>query len=191
MESNAIGVILDRFVEGLFRLMLDHHRAQVVEMDLTVVQAQTLTLLREAPFLTTRLAASLGISAPAMTQLTDRLVRKRLIERRQADRDRRAVIIELTPQGKQVVDRFRKRRSEVFGEALSRLNDPDRAEVIDALSKVVNAIEGHDHESAKPATRLVHLEQMAVRTAVQPAEASKEVRETTVPPVRRMRIEWD
>src|SRR6185369_8135759 len=137
MERNAVGIILDRFVEGLFRLMLDHHRAHVVEMDLTVVQAQTLTLLRGEPLPTTRLASSLGISAPAMTQLTDRLVRKRLIERRPADRDRRTVIIELTAQGRHVVDRFRKRRSEVFTEALTRLNDPDREEVIDALSKVV------------------------------------------------------
>ena len=195
MEGKAVGAILDRFVEGLFRLMLDHHRTQVVEMDLTVVQAQTLTLLRGAPFPTTRLAASLGISAPAMTQLTNRLVHKRLIERRPVDSDRRAVIIELTEQGKRVVDRFRKRRSEVFAEALSRLEDLDRAEVIDALSKVVDALEGHDATRPVPADP-PRLEQLKTRTPVQPAEASKKVGDTvgdtTVrPPVRRMRIEWD
>lgn len=188
MERKAVGVILDRFVEGLFRLMLDHHRAQVVEMDLTVVQAQTLTLLRRAPLPTTRLAASLGISAPAMTQLTDRLVRKRLIERRSADGDRRAVIIELTEQGKRVVDRFRKRRSEVFAEALSRLKELDRAEVIDALSKVVQALEEQE-ERIEPASEFIRAAHLEERTAVQPAEASKET--TVGPPVRRMRIEWD
>lgn len=188
----AVGVILDRFVEGLFRLMLDHHRAQVVEMDLTVVQAQTLTLLRGSPLATTRLAASLGISAPAMTQLTDRLVRKRLIERRSADGDRRAVMIELTPQGKHVVDRFRKRRSEVFTETLSRMKELDRAEAIGALSKVVDALEGHTKQRAEPPSELNRPGHLRVRTPVQPAEASKEVGEKTVsPPVRRMRIEWD
>ncbi len=190
-EREAVGMILDRFIEGLFRLMLDHHRTQVVEMDLTVVQAQTLTLLRGAPFSTTRLATSLGISAPAMTQLTDRLVRKRLIERRSADGDRRAVMIALTEQGKRVVDRFRKRRSEVFAEALSRLNDLDRAEVIDALSKVVDALEGHD-DKVLPAGDSIRIDQSKTRTAVQPAEASKKVGQGAVgPPVRRMRIEWD
>jgi len=196
MERNAVGIILDRFVEGLFRLMLDHHRAHVVEMDLTVVQAQTLTLLHGAPLATTRLASSLGISAPAMTQLTDRLVRKHLIERRAADGDRRSVIIELTTQGRHVVDRFRKRRSEVFMEALTRLDDLDREEVIDALSKVVVALEGHPGQSAiraeeaLPSRRISgHLEK---QTAARPAEASKKVGETpTNPPVRRMRIEWD
>jgi DNA-binding MarR family transcriptional regulator len=191
MERKAVGVILDRFVEGLFRLMLDHHRAQVVEMDLTVVQAQTLTLLRRAPLPTTRLAVSLGISAPAMSQLTDRLIRKRLIERRSADGDRRAVIIELTEQGKRVVDRFRKRRSEVFTEALSRLKDLDRAEVIDALSKVVEALEKQE-ERIEPTSEFIRAAHLEERTAVQPAEASKKVEEKTVgPPVRRMRIEWD
>lgn len=193
MERQEVGVILDRFVEGLFRLMLDHHRAQVVEMDLTVVQAQTLTLLRGAPLPATRLAKSLGITAPAMTQLTDRMLRKQLIERQSADGDRRAVIISLTEQGKRVVDRFRKRRSEVFAEALSRLTDLDRSEVIDALSKVVGALEGHDEGRIDPTRELVRFEQLKVRTAVPVAEASKkEVGETAVgPPVRRMRIEWD
>ena len=192
MERNAVGIILDRFVEGLFRLMLDHHRAHVVEMDLTVVQAQTLTLLRGEALPTTRLASSLGISAPAMTQLTDRLVRKHLIERRAADRDRRTVIIELTTQGRHIVDRFRKRRSEVFGEALSRLEDPDREQVIDALSKVVVALEGHSGRSAIPSDEPIRFEHLQKRTAAQPAEASKEVGEIARnPPVRRMRIEWD
>lgn len=192
MERNAVGIILDRFVEGLFRLMLDHHRAQVVEMDLTVVQAQTLTLLRGAPLPTTRLASSLGISAPAMTQLTDRLVRKHLIERRPADGDRRTVIIELTAQGRNVVDRFRKRRSEVFTEALTRLDDPDREEVIDALSKVVIALEGDSGRSAIRSEEPIRSKHLEKQTAARPAEASKKVGEiATNPPVRRMRIEWD
>ena len=196
MERDAVGIILDRFVEGLFRLMLDHHRAQVVEMDLTVVQAQTLTLLRGAPLPTTRLASSLGISAPAMTQLTNRLVRKHLIERRPADRDRRTVIIQLTGQGRNVVDRFRKRRSEVFTEALTRLDDLDREEVIGALSKVVVALEGHSGRNAIPAEEPIRSrrfsEHLENQTAARPAEASKKVGEIpTNPPVRRMRIEWD
>lgn len=192
MERNAVGIILDRFVEGLFRLMLDHHRAQVVEMDLTVVQAQTLTLLRGVPLPTTRLASSLGISAPAMTQLTDRLVRKHLIERRPADRDRRTVIIELTAQGRNVVDRFRKRRSEVFGEALSRLEGLDREEVIAALSKIVVALEGDSGRSAVRSEEPIRSKHLEKQTAARPAEASKKGGEiTTNPPVRRMRIEWD
>src|SRR5713226_6105192 len=130
------GLILDRFVEGLFRMMLDHHRTHVVEMELTVAQAQALMLLRAEAASTTGLATSLSISAPAVTQLTDRLVRKRLIERRPVEADRRSVAVALTIEGRRVVDTFRRRRNEVFAQALDRLTGDDRAEVILALDKI-------------------------------------------------------
>lgn len=188
--------ILDRFIEGMFRLMLEHHRTHVLELELTVVQVHALSSLAEAPSPATRLAGSLGISGPAMTQLTDRLVRKRLIERRNLDRDRRAVMIALTEQGNRVVDRFRKRRGEVFAEALSRLSAPDQAEVMDALSKLVIALERPNVGRAVPQPATVRPALPKKRTAVEQPEASKkETGQTTVsPPVkrpRRMRIEWD
>ena len=62
------------------------------------------------------------ISAPAVTQLTDRMVRKQLIERRQMDGDRRSVQVVLTNRGRRVVDRFRDRRNEIFCDALDRLS---------------------------------------------------------------------
>ena len=57
---DTIEQVLDDFIEGLFRLMLEHHQAQVLEMDLTVVQAQALKLLRTAPLPASKLAAALG-----------------------------------------------------------------------------------------------------------------------------------
>src|ERR1700746_1327799 len=97
--------VLDHFIEGVFRLMLSHHRAHVLEVELTGVQAHALASLAEAPLLATRLAGLLGISGPAMTQLTDRLTRKQLIERQSVDADRRAVMIALTPEGGRLVKR--------------------------------------------------------------------------------------
>jgi DNA-binding MarR family transcriptional regulator len=180
-------VVLDRFVEGLFRLMLDHHHAQVGEMDLTLVQAQALRLLRAEPLPTSKLAAALGISAPAVTQLTDRLGRKRLIERRTVKNDRRAVIVAVTEKGGRVIDGFRRRRNEIFADTLSRLTDDDRAEVVAALSKVAAVLRGSD------APMPVRAGPGNARTAVTTSEASKEGGKAPVsrPTIRRMRIEWD
>jgi len=186
--------VLDGFIEGLFRLMLDHHQSQVVEMDLTLVQAQALKLLRAAPLPTSKLAAALGISAPAVTQLTDRLGRKRLIERQAVKTDRRAVMVAVTEKGERVIDGFRKRRNEVFADTLSRLSDEDRREVIDALSKVVAVLRGHEpirHGilTTPPEFRTAR---SAGRTAHEAPEASKDVGKGPVSlPTRRMRIEWD
>lgn len=194
MEAHEV-VILDEFIEGLFRLMLDHHQAHVVEMDLTPVQAQALTLLRAAPLPTSKLAAALGISAPAVTQLTDRLGRKQLIERQTVKTDRRAVMVAVTERGGQVIDGFRERRNVIIADALSRLGDEDRTEVIGALSKVAAVLQGREPPpreglSARAALRAHQGER---QTAVEPPAASKEVGQAPVsrPTTRRMRIEWD
>ena len=179
--------VLDQFVEGLFRVMLDHHHARVSEMDLTLVQAQALRLLRAEPLPTSKLAVALGISPPAVTQLTDRLGRKRLIERRTVKNDRRAVIVAVTEKGERVVDGFRRRRNEVFADTLSRLSDDDLAEVVAALSKVAAVLRGSD------APAPVRAAPRQERTAVATSEASKEGGTAPVsrPTIRRMRIEWD
>jgi DNA-binding MarR family transcriptional regulator len=205
-ERVEAALILDRFIEGIFRVMQDHHRSHVLEMDLTLVQVQALAFLHDAPFLATRLAESLGVSAPSMSQLTDRLIRKHLIERQSVDGDRRAVMIALTVEGNRVVNRFRKRRSEVFAQILSRLDESDRMEVIDALAKVVAALEepldgkpSRQMRKAMAERRPVQGRESPSRTAVKPSEASKESGEPTVRlparlpvrPVRKMRIEWD
>src|SRR5439155_1646371 len=149
----TVEAILDRFVEGVFRLMLEHHQKQVVVMDLTLTQAQALRLLRSSGLPTSRLATALGISAPAVTQLTNRLVRKRLIERRSTEGDRRWVNIELTEKGRLVMDGFRQRRNDVFGEALSRLNDADQTQAIEVLSKLTAVFEAPEQALPEPAGR--------------------------------------
>lgn len=186
---------MDGFVEGLFLMVLEHHQSQVGEADLTLVQAQALKLLRPAPLPASKLAAALGISAPAMTQLTDRLGRKNLIERQTVKGDRRAVMVALTEKGGQLIDGFRRRRNELFAGTLSRLDEDTRREVIEALSKMAAVLAGPDQplpSSTRPKA-LPPKRQAERRTAVEAPDASKEVGEVsvTLPARRRMRIEWD
>jgi DNA-binding MarR family transcriptional regulator len=192
----TVEAILDRFVEGIFRLILEHHQRQVVVMDLTLTQAQALRLLRSSGLPTSWLAAALGISAPAVTQLTNRLVRKNLIERHRTEGDRRWVNIELTEKGRLVMDGFRQRRNDVFGEALSRLNDDDRTQAIEVLSKLTAVIEAPEQARPELAER-PRRESIGGRTAVEPSPASNrgdQPRADQGPatrPAKRMKIEWD
>ena len=136
----------------------------------------------------------LGISAPAVTQLTDRLGRKRLIERQAVKTDRRAVMVAVTEKGGGVIDGFRKRRNEVFADALSRLSDEDRREVIEALSKVAAVLGGHEpiRQQGLSAPAALRPHQSERRTAAEAPEASKGRGQAPVSlPTRRMRIEWD
>jgi DNA-binding MarR family transcriptional regulator len=192
--AEAADVILDRFIEGLFRLLQDQHRTHVVEMDLTLAQAQALNLLNAAPLTTSKLAEALGISPPAVSQLTDRLSRKQLIERQAVHGDRRTVIVAVTEKGGRIIDGFRRRRNEIFAQTLTKLGDEERTEVLNALSKIAAVIQGNEvvgllRVNAPPR---LPADQLNRRTPPQAPEASKKVGHIPVSaPTRRMRIEWD
>ena len=194
----AVGIaeVLDRFVDGWFMLILDQHQKHIVESDLTMSQAQALRLLASAPLSTGTLAGKLGISAPAVSQSTDRLIRKELIERRAAERDRRSVTVELSVTGRRLVDGFRRRRNEVFEHALLNLSDADRDEVIGALAKMADVLSlSGAPQMTRPKVDTV--KKAVLRRPVQPlptAEApatSNEVELNRISPRKRMKIEWD
>jgi DNA-binding MarR family transcriptional regulator len=180
--------VLDGFVESVFRLMIDHHHRRVIEVDLTLLQAQALRVLHREPLSTTKLAAELRVSAPAATQLTDRLARKRLIERKSVDGDRRMVLLVLTARGKDLIDGFRQHRNEMFVEALGHLSEADQTEFVSALTTIsaglrVNASQP-ELQTRTPASDS--------RTPVRPVEASK-VTAGAIPARawKRIRMEWD
>lgn len=197
MAREGIEGLLDVFVEGAFRRLLDRHKAEVMEMDLTLVQAQALRLIGDEPLSTGKLASALGISAPAVTQLTDRLARKNLIERRYVKSDRRAVIVALTKEGGSVIEVFRRSRTGLFADLLSQLGDKDRMDVIEALGKMAKVLQGSESVQIlrrfEPARTGSGVPSSDRRTAIEPRRASNELGEVpvTMPAKRRMRIEWD
>src|SRR3712207_9536349 len=81
--------VLDGFGEAMSRLMVDQLQKHLSELDLTLPQVQVLRVLHQQGTVPTgKLAQCMKISAPATTQLTDRLLRKGLIERRASEDDR-------------------------------------------------------------------------------------------------------
>jgi len=179
-------------------LILDQHQKNIVEADLTMSQARALRLLASAPLSTGNLAGKLGISAPAVSQLTDRLIRKQLIERRAAERDRRSVTVELSTTGRRLVDGFRRRRNEAFEHAFLQLSDSDRDEVIDALAKMADVLSPSGApQIAMTRPRVATVKKAVPRRPVQPLptaqapETSNEVELNRISPRKRMKIEWD
>lgn len=186
-RSTEAEAVLDRFVEMMFKLMIDHHQKHVLELDLTMPQAQALGVLRRGPLCTGELASVLRISAPAVTQLTNRLTRKQLIERRMADGDRRSVIVTLTDRGRRAVDMFRERRNTIFSGALSHLDGEDRQQVVLALGKMIKALEEYRAEKAMAAQQ--DEESQTVDRAVLASNTSGHERPGQGR--AKMRMEWD
>jgi DNA-binding MarR family transcriptional regulator len=193
-----IGAVLDRFVDGWFVLILDQHQKHIVETDLTMSQAQALRLLAGAPLTTGNLAGKLGISAPAVSQLTDRLIRKHLIERRAVARDRRSVTVEISATGRRLVEGLRRRRNEVFEHALLKLSDSDRDEVIGALAKmagVLGPMPTSEFVGAGPTAKSIkkvrQRRPFQPLPTAQPPATSNEVELNRISPRKRMKIECD
>jgi DNA-binding MarR family transcriptional regulator len=147
MAENAaarVEEILNHFADAMARVLLDQHQQHIAELDLTLLQAQVLRTLRRGAMPTGQLAAELRISAPAITQLTDRLVRKGLIERQATVDDRRCVLVALSSKGKRLVDQFRKRRAELFHNALATLDESEQEQVLEVMGKVVMVLENYE-----------------------------------------------
>lgn len=145
--------VLDSFAEVMSRLLVERYQSHLAELDLTLLQAQVLRILWRGSLLTGQLASELRISAPALTQLTDRLVRKGLIERQAAADDRRCVLVGLSAKGKRLVDQFRRQRKDIFNGALAYLNDAEQAQVVEGLSKVIEALERYESQPPRVGQR--------------------------------------
>ncbi|MGE5291554.1 MAG: MarR family transcriptional regulator [Micromonosporaceae bacterium] len=79
------------------------------------------------------LAAALEVAPSTAGRMCDRLVRKGLIRRHRARADRRAVVVSITSEGRQVVDQATARRRALIAGILRNLSVAQQLEVADAL----------------------------------------------------------
>jgi DNA-binding MarR family transcriptional regulator len=97
-----------------------------------------------------------------MTGIVFRLARMQLITRRRGKHDRRQVLIELTPEGRSLLERVRHSREARLRATLRQLSPPDAAELLRLLHKYLEAFgdqlessertgQGAHGDSARPA----------------------------------------
>jgi DNA-binding MarR family transcriptional regulator len=94
------------------------------------------TLERSGPSRLTALAASEGVTQPAMTQLVSRLADSGLVERRTDPDDGRVVYVQLTPDGRDLLAHRRAVRAERLSVLMAGLSQADQ----DALAAALPAM---------------------------------------------------
>ncbi|MFI7395872.1 MarR family winged helix-turn-helix transcriptional regulator [Streptomyces tendae] len=105
-------------------VLIQRRYAQIcAEYDLTSLQATLLCAVKDEPRRMAYLAASLGMTKNALSQLVDRIERRELVTRLTSEQDRRVIMLSVTPAGKVLAEA-------VFAETTKRL--PDLAENLDA-----------------------------------------------------------
>jgi DNA-binding MarR family transcriptional regulator len=80
------------------------------------------------------LATREGMTMPSVSNHLDRLEASGLITRRQAERDRRRVDLEVTPEGQRVLKAIRSKRTAWLSARLSRLTEADINAIAVALA---------------------------------------------------------
>ncbi|WP_433618509.1 MarR family winged helix-turn-helix transcriptional regulator [Dactylosporangium sp. CA-139114] len=111
--------------EKLFWLsvLIQRKYAQIcAELDLTPMQATLLCAIKDEPRRMTYLAAALGMTKNALSQLVDRTERRALVSRVSSEQDRRVIMLVVTPAGKVLAEA-------VYAETVKRL-----PEIADSLS---------------------------------------------------------
>ena len=98
----------------------------------------------------TELYRSVLVSSATMTERLDRLERRGLIARRPAGRDRRSILVELTPAGRGVIDRANVDMLDTQAALLDGLSPRDRASLAGLLAKLAALLE---HDEATRASR--------------------------------------
>jgi DNA-binding MarR family transcriptional regulator len=109
MQETERQLLTERFVELVQQINRQMHGRPVDEwegLDLTIPQIKILTLLQQGPQRMGSVSAHLGSTFSASTSIIDRLVDKKLVGRTLDPDDRRAVICQLTPQGRAAVEKF-------------------------------------------------------------------------------------
>lgn len=88
------------------------------------------------------LADRLGIEAPTLVRLLDRMESEGLLSRRPSETDRRMKHLHLSPAGRKEVERIRAVAIEIRREALAGLDQAEVTIALDILKKIRGKLEG-------------------------------------------------
>src|SRR5262245_60258128 len=118
------------------------------ELDLTYAQSQTLFYVPDHPGGDMGdLAKPFGVTLPAVTHIVDRLEQKQFLVRRHDPADRRVYVLELTRQGRALVQELHTMQTKGMEAVLQRMPVEDRLRVLKGLEALVEAATA---EAAKP-----------------------------------------
>lgn len=138
--SPVVETVVDLIIQIARRVhcsMADHAQS----WGLTPAQAKMLLHLgRHGPTPVGELAAALGGSMPAASELVDRLVDAGMVQRDDDPADRRRVIITPSPAAQQFANELRQQRAVQVGDALNCLSAGHRPVLVQGLDLLLTAL---------------------------------------------------
>ncbi|MBU4566307.1 MAG: MarR family transcriptional regulator [Desulfarculus sp.] len=138
-----------RSIRRIIRATDLHSRRLASEHRLTTPQLLCLRLLaQEGPLTPGAVAKEMYLSQATVTGILDRLEKRRLVERRRDQADRRKVSLHLTQEGITAVKQAPLPLHERFASRLEALTAAERDEIERVLDKVVELMEAQEVDAA-------------------------------------------
>ena len=138
LETDSLGVVIR--ITSLSRAFLRQATDALTPLDLELFEYDVLSVLRRQgrPYAlpATGLAKQTGLSGGAMTNRIDKLESRGFVTRKADKNDRRAVIVTLTPKGRQAIDSAIRLRLNAADESLEGLSARERTDLAALLRKV-------------------------------------------------------
>ncbi len=123
------------FSRLIYRVRVLHNRYTVDEI--TDTQFIVLRALRKGPCNTSFLAQMLGVTLSAVTALINRLHRMGLVTRQRHEKDRRQVLITITPKGIKLLGEVEEKRNLLLALYLAKVSESERKQLLELLQKAV------------------------------------------------------
>lgn len=133
----------------LFAFLTRATREAGDELAMTATQRLALSAIADTgPVRLQELADQIGTTAPTASRAVEALVAARLVRRVEDPRDRRAVQIDVTREGRAHVDAKRAEVARVLAPAFRRLAEADQDELVELLVRLNDELAGADWKSA-------------------------------------------
>jgi MarR family transcriptional regulator for hemolysin len=129
---------LERILTRLMRALFPLDESSSVS-DLSIAQMRICSLLADRPRSLSCLAAELGVSGSAATQVADRLERLGMVTRQPSAHDRRVKLLLLTERGLTMMLARRQRRIQNVVRVLSQLSPEERERTLYRLQSLLEA----------------------------------------------------
>lgn len=121
------------------------------DIELTMPQLRTLVLLYHGPQRMGEIAAALGISLPATTNMIVRLEGKGLVERVHDRGDRRVVLCHLTAEGRSQSEALWNVQRRQIAAIADILTPEEMTKVVEAMELLAAAVDRHHSPTHQPA----------------------------------------
>jgi MarR family 2-MHQ and catechol resistance regulon transcriptional repressor len=133
VEAPRLWIVLAR----CYRAVSQIAERSIAEAGLCLSDFATLeALLHKGPLTITEIQAKVLLASGSMTAAVDRLEKKGLVTRRATPIDRRAKVLELTPEGRRVVEAAFRRHAEELEAGMAGLNVTEKRQLYGLLKKL-------------------------------------------------------